>query len=460
MKDPIFAQVLNTLSAKEQKDFCRFLDYDRPQRLPDCRLVLERAIHLLRQNRLPSPTLLLQGLPTIDAEELRHISSYLHTCIRRYVAIRQVESEVDQQSIALLRHLNSHNLDKLVEKEAQKILKRVRASSTRSASYYNTMSAVYRELYIARSRQGRRGDMKIIEWRKHFVQYTTIELAQQLALQATYNVYNQDMDAALDLEVTSLLDTCSLNPAATFYQLITDLLSDTTSDSPAYYPIKEQLINDHAAFDDQELKTIVLLIINYCIRQINKGQQQYLSECLHWYGWGLKLGVLLEHGAMSIFTYKNMISLAVKSDAIDQGLEVLEQYKGRLRKDVAEAAYAFNRGRLLFHDRQYTEAMRLLQQTTPPTILDGLDTRRMLLRMYYEEGSLDLLDNHLASFGAFLHRHKELGYHKTHYLHLVKYTGRLIRTRDRSKKDSLLREIRKKDNIADRDWLESMLQKR
>ncbi|MFT6336364.1 MAG: hypothetical protein ACI86M_001858 [Saprospiraceae bacterium] len=152
-----------------------------------------------------------------------------------------------------------------------------------------------------------------------------------------------------------------------------------------------------------------------------------------------------------------MLSLTIKFNNFDEGYRILDTYKALLGEHEREAAYNFNFGRLLFHQKRYQEAMRILQIIDSPSLMDNLDVRRMLLRMYYEESDFDLLDSHLVSFGSFLRRHTELGYHRIHYLNLVKYTSKLMRTQSHYKRQSVKDSILNCQSILDKKWLLSMI---
>jgi hypothetical protein len=299
--------------------------------------------------------------------------------------------------------------------------------------------------------------MKLPEWRNSYYSYTSIELIRQKVLQQAYNVYNEPTDYQLAHQIDKTLRTLPRKTASQIYLLISEILSRTDDVTPQYQILKATLGKHYTIFPEYETKSILLLIINYCIRQINLGQRSYLSECLYWYEWGLDKRVLLERGELSKFTYKNMISLAIKSENTEEALRILDTYKDKINSEEQEAVYNFNYGKILFHQKQYTTAMRILQQTAPPSIMDSLDTKRMLLRMYYEESDIDLLDSHLASFGTFLHRHKELGYHRTHFLNLVKFTGQIIRTNHPERLSRIRTQILKNDKVADKEWLLGMM---
>jgi hypothetical protein len=79
----------------------------------------------------------------------------------------------------------------------------------------------------------------------------------------------------------------------------------------------------------------------------------------------------------------------------------------------------------------------------------------MLVRSYYELGEQDALESLLQSFGAFLNRQKNLGYHQELNLNFVRLMLRLVKlsARDETAKASLLKDVLAEKQVAEREWL-------
>ena len=82
----------------------------------------------------------------------------------------------------------------------------------------------------------------------------------------------------------------------------------------------------------------------------------------------------------------------------------------------------------------------------------------MLLKIYYELEEIDLLQSHLDAFSSYLRRKSGLGYHRTHYRNLIKYTKRLL-TLPSSDKVAILdfrNNVQAEDLLTDKNWLLSI----
>jgi hypothetical protein len=99
--------------------------------------------------------------------------------------------------------------------------------------------------------------------------------------------------------------------------------------------------------------------------------------------------------------------------------------------------------------------MPLLQQVELEDPLNNLHARRMLVRSYFELGEQDALESLLQSFGAYLNRQKNLGYHQALNLNFVRFMLRLLRQWPLEEGNRLLlqKELAAEKQVAEREWL-------
>jgi hypothetical protein len=135
--------------------------------------------------------------------------------------------------------------------------------------------------------------------------------------------------------------------------------------------------------------------------------------------------------------------------------DFLTDFKEKLPIKERENLFRYNLAHLHFRKNDYPKAMVLLRDVHLKEALQNLDARRMLMRMYYETGEYAALDSLLESFKTFIHRQKNLGYHRESYLNLVKFTRKLLQTDLRNQKatEKLRIEIEETTALTERDWL-------
>jgi hypothetical protein len=92
----------------------------------------------------------------------------------------------------------------------------------------------------------------------------------------------------------------------------------------------------------------------------------------------------------------------------------------------------------------------------------NLEARKMLLKIYFEQGASDALESTLENLLTWLRRHGEIGYHREMYRNLARFTGRLLRLSpgDEAQRGRLTKKIRDTPLVAERAWLLEKLKKK
>ncbi len=225
-------------------------------------------------------------------------------------------------------------------------------------------------------------------------------------------------------------------------------------DLPAQF--RQQLAENLPDLPHDEAKGLLMLAINHGIRRINAGQREAIRSVQEFYLLGLEKQVLQdERGILSKYTYNNVLMTFVALQDWDAALVFLEKYREQLPKDEQENIYAYNLAIFRFRKGDYAEALTLLRDVTFPDAMYNLESRKMLLKIYYEQGDFDPLESLLDNLQTWLRRHGELGYHREMYRNLARFMARLLRLPpgDKEGRQKLAKKIRDTPLVAERAWL-------
>ncbi len=222
-----------------------------------------------------------------------------------------------------------------------------------------------------------------------------------------------------------------------------------------FQQLKELLQKEEGQLPLSELQDIYVLARNYCIKQLNQGEEAYLQELFNIYQSELNNGTLLTEGFISPLDYKNIVSVALRLTAFDWVAQFIEDYKTLLPLDFRENSYRYNLAQLHFARKDYDQVVLLLHQLEHDELFLGLDSRRLLLKTYYELEEWETLEALLGSFSAYVRRHPTVGYHRTNYLHLIKFCRRLttIAPYETDKRVKLREAIIIEGKVVDKAWL-------
>ena len=244
------------------------------------------------------------------------------------------------------------------------------------------------------------------------------------------------------------------HPAVQIYYLIYKL--QIQSDDALFNRLYQSVFTFEDCFTDVELKDIFLLSINYCIRAMNVGQQQYARYAFDLYMHALHKKYLLEENQLDRFTFKNIAFIAIRRlKDFHRAEKFIATYGHFLADEYREDTVAFVNATLFFEQKQYKKAMRILQRIEFADVLWNLDAKNMLMKMYFEESDFEVLLHFLNSYTAYLKRQKKIGYHQTRYLKVIHLCKKLYNNIGAGKKQkAVLRELIENDSeLPEKEWL-------
>jgi len=227
-----------------------------------------------------------------------------------------------------------------------------------------------------------------------------------------------------------------------------------------FQTFKQELLDHGHLFEKEETKDLYLMAINRGIRKVNDGFLRYCYDIMDFYKEGIEKEYLLQNGVLSRFTYHNIVSMALQIDEVHWAEEFITTWSVRLNRRYRERMVSFNQAKIAYHQKDYDTAISLLQRANYHDQLLNLRARTLLLKIFYEIDEIDSLQSHLDAFSSYLRRKSGLGYHRTHYRNLIKYTKRLLALQF-SDKEAILdfkKNVQEEELLTDKSWLLSRVE--
>jgi hypothetical protein len=209
------------------------------------------------------------------------------------------------------------------------------------------------------------------------------------------------------------------------------------------------------SFPPEELRDLYLLAVNFCIRQYNAGNQDYLSEQFDLYKEGFAKKYFIANGSLSRYTYQNAATIGLVLHELEWVEQFVHEYRPALKEEHREALFNFNLARLEYRRRNLGAALQLLRKAEYKDLLLNLAAKILQLKVFYELQEFDLLESHLQAIHAFIRRKKVMGYHRENYLNTVYFTRKLLESNlfDKEVRAALRREIEATKAVAEKEWL-------
>jgi len=403
----------------------------------------------------------LFGTLPYDDQKARLLMSYLHRLLEQYLMIQEWNADPIAGRVHLASAYRKRQLTDAFGRAHSALEKALETQPLRNAHYHDTR---YKLMWEAHQLTYTQNPTDISRLRHLSETADVVYLAQKLRLiclmTAHESVYQAGRPTGLDEAVIALAEREEMasKPAIAVYLHCYRMLQQPEEEIH-FQSFKQLLLEQSGLFFQEEMNGLFILAVNYCVRRINAGDTRFFREALDLYKEGLAKRYLLENGVLSRFTYHNIVAAGLHTGELDWVRYFINEYKNRLEKQYRESSFSFNLARLEYAQRNYGFVLELLQRANYRDPLLNLAAKTLLLKTYYDLGEHETLASHLDAMRNYIHRKRVIGYHRTNYLNIIRYTEKRIRlnTRDKKAVDMLRQEIARESVLTERSFFEKTL---
>lgn len=310
----------------------------------------------------------------------------------------------------LLGQLRQHKQLKWFEKTLGKAEAKTKKQQERDARwYYQRFQLATESDYFFTTLAERRRDSSLQE-KQHFLNQYFLAVKLRDACEMAVRerilqvVYQDPMVQVALRQVAEAPDSYQTIPAINIYYRLYQMI--TKSAETYYYDVVQHLSNQQKHLPREELKNIYNYLQNYCIQKINTGETRFLQEIFQLYQVQLDQRLLLEDDQLSEWHYKNIVTTALRLDALDWVYTFIEDYREQLPESARTNAYRFNLAAYHYAAKEYDKVLDLLSQVEYSDLRYSLGAKALLLRTYYDLGEYSALYSLVDSFRQYLVRNK------------------------------------------------------
>jgi hypothetical protein len=396
-----------------------------------------------------------------DMVRLRLATSDLLALVEHYWVYKEKCTDLDRGKIRLASVYRRRGLQKHFEITLREARQGRTNAPWRHAEHYHDLYMVEWEQFQFAATQKRYDtfnlqaihDLMDEAYMARKLRLACLSLSHQTVTGQTYQL---GLHAAILQQVEAL--QLAQKPAIGLYYHAYHFLAQGTPDAHAhFFRFKDLLIEAAALFPPEEMRTLYLLGLNYCIKNSNTQTDKapWYRQTLDIYREALELGILLENGHLSRFAMNNITSIALYLGETDWAAQFIEKHMAQVEKKFRAAARSLNMAKIAFARREFAAALQLLQEADYRDLISGMSARIIQLKVYYEQDNFDVLESHLDSIKTYLHRQRATGYHRDSYLDLVRYTRALMRCNFGNKKEvaQLRQSIAEHPTLMEKEWL-------
>lgn len=394
--------------------------------------------------------------------KLRHLRSELLRLVEGFLAIREIRKREQLMQTQLLIALRKKKAGALYEFTWRKVMRR-QDDGGRGSDFYLDRYLIQSEHNIYLEHRSQRSGATHLQATVDGLDtfYLFSKLKYSCTILNNRKVVDVDYENLLLEEILSHLRKRNYDhiPGIAIYFRIYEMLTEPHLD--IHFSQLKQLLAAHIdTFTKSEARDMFAFALNHCIGRINKGQSDYLGEILELYQQGLDQEILIENGQISPWDYKNIVVVGLRREEFAWTETFIRTYKEKIPESFRENAYTYNLAKFYFYKHEYSQVLKLLQQVEYEDVFYNLDSKVMLLKVYYEMEEIEALDSLIDSFRTFLGRNKLISaHHRRNYLNLTRFVKKLSRVnqKDAEKLNLLRKEIEATEQVADIDWLRGKL---
>lgn len=461
MTDSAIFEIMTSLSAWEIQAFRKNLVSPAFNLRAEPRLLFDYLCQCLQKNIAPEAAAAAQfvfGKQDVG-NKLRHEMSMLLDLLRHFLVQREMENEPCRRELYWVQATRKRGLAKNYQqacREAEKAIAQTgKADATRHLADFQLRMEKYDwDLNAKRAQIFPFEDLSVALNAWYAGQL--MQLACMAEAQSAVRRQSQAVPGWIEPMLEQMPEKPQENaPAVAIYYLGYRMLSQPDRlDLLEHF--RQTLALNLRELPRGEAKGLLMLAVNHGIRRINEGHREAVRTVLNFYLLGLEEKLLQdERGALSKYTYNNVLMTFLALEEWEQAIVFLEKYRTQLPADERDNIYRYNLAVFHFRKGDFNSALDLLREVSFSDAMYNLESRKMMLKIYFEQEAFAALDSLLDNLMAWLRRHGELGYHREMYRNLARYTARLLRLPegDTEGRKRLERKILDTPLVAERQWL-------
>ena len=462
MQKSRLVRILRTFTKKEVRDFRKWLHSPAHNQREDVVAIFEYLVagdHLEKDELLDKTVVFPHVYPQepFDDAKIRQGMHFLLKAMEDFLVYQDLLEDEVRSKVVLAKVYRQRQLGKSFKRTMQAARKLQEQQSLRNRHYLQNEYDLQYEEYSYLSGLRRTVPLNLQEVSNSMdVAYLANKLRQSCLMLAHQTVFKTEYEIGLLEEVFKFVENKHYLdvPAIAIYYYAYKATKER--DNEEYFQrLKEQIIEHGDLFPQSEIRDIYLLAINYTIGRMNAGVEQYVRETFELYRRGLEKKILIQNGLLSRFTFMNAVINGAMLKEYDWTERFIHEYKDYMEEQYRENVVHYSLARLHYEKKDYATAMRLFSQVEYDDILLNLNAKTLLLKMYYEEDELDLLEALLESMRMYMRRKKVIGYHKANFKNIITITKKLVHVNpyDKTQRENLHKEILETNPLPERKWL-------
>jgi len=400
---------------------------------------------------------------------LTDLMYFLTNLLEEYLSVEGYRQNKFQQKLMLMDLVYVKNLDALVngvEKDLEQIHTQ---SSVRDSNYFYESFMIHSERDYGFRLHGSIAGNESLQIKSDQLDlfYLALKLKDACEMINRSRIISVDYSLEmLDVLVPYLLQNPELYTGHAAIQIYLNIYLMLTDDENEkyFFQLKKLADENESTFIAEELRSIYGYAQNYCIRRLNQGNIDYLNHLFEIYKHILNSGLVFADNNNMQWEFKNFVSIGLRVKEYAWAYDVINIFKDKLPSDVRQNSYTYNLANYYYETSDYKKATKLLNSVDFTDIYYNLDSKVMLLKIYYKLEEDESFYALVSAFDIYMRRNKLISKDIAEMYHnLIHFTKKafILKTklpyeRNKNYERNLARlkqTIDKTKNIGNINWL-------
>ncbi|MEL6140827.1 MAG: hypothetical protein AAFU67_04335 [Bacteroidota bacterium] len=209
-------------------------------------------------------------------------------------------------------------------------------------------------------------------------------------------------------------------------------------------------------FSSEDQVDLLKLLLNQAIRRLNqRTSKSNLRDAFDLYRLGIEKELLLHQKRITVFTFNNIMGIALRLEEKEFAATFLENYQTYLPPATAQEVISLNGARLAYARGELSEALFLLQGADYRDNVHLMSARTLQIKIYYESGEHEALRDLIRATRTLIRRRRDIGYHRQVYRNNLRMIQRLVNLNwpKPTAVDKFKSEVLALEPLTERDWL-------
>lgn len=460
-------ELLKTFDKKELREFKEYLAsplFNKNQDLSIFYEYLKKQAPEFKEKKMERQQVYKSIFPkrTYDEKEIAYLMSFTLKHAEHFLGLKQYRKYKIREQYHILKALLDRGLDKHYNLIYPKTVKILNDTKIKDENYFYHKYLVSDIAYEHFLKQNiRRYDERLQEAAENFDKYYVLhKLKYSIEMLSRTRVINAEYKIDLLEELVIFLENklpIETPQLAIYYEILMAMMVENGDEH--FESLKNLLKSNVDKLPGAEMKPMYIYSINYCIRKVNSGDSEFLAELFDLYSIAIEKKILFEDGYLSPWAFKNQVGVGLRLKNFDETEQFISKYSQQLKPSDRDNAYNFNMAELNYYRGEYDAALDFSNLVEFSDIYYSLDTKKMMMKIYYEKKEIEPLMSLVQSFKVFLRRNKLVSQrNKDLYLNFIAFVSSFLKA-TKADKDSIQSSIEAEKVVADKKWLLEMAAK-